>query len=86
MAFSVTPTPLRGSIAVADDFLSADFAAAMRQDIDAHFASPQAHRAETQQIGIIGSCLNSIQEISLNISEPAEIDAHRLPPVFERVA
>ena len=35
---------------VVDDFLPAELAAAMRQDIDAHFAEPGAHRADTHQV------------------------------------
>src|ERR1700722_12638487 len=37
-------------VIVVDRFLPADLAEAMRADIDAHFATPQDHRAETHQI------------------------------------
>ena len=43
-------TPLRAPVVVTDDFLPAKLALAMRQNIDAHFANPNAHRAETHQI------------------------------------
>jgi hypothetical protein len=35
---------------VVDDFVSAELAAEMRRDIDAHFAEPGAHRAEIHQV------------------------------------
>jgi hypothetical protein len=38
------------AIFVADDFLPAELALAMRADIDAHFAEPAAHRTEIHQI------------------------------------
>jgi len=41
---------LTSPYAVVDDFLPLDLAEAMRADIDAHFASPGAHRAETHQV------------------------------------
>jgi Rps23 Pro-64 3,4-dihydroxylase Tpa1-like proline 4-hydroxylase len=44
------PSPLRAGIIVADNFLPAELAQAMRQDIEAHFASPSAHRADTHQV------------------------------------
>jgi Rps23 Pro-64 3,4-dihydroxylase Tpa1-like proline 4-hydroxylase len=37
-------------VAVVDDFLPAELAAAMRADIDAHFAHPDRHRGETHQV------------------------------------
>jgi hypothetical protein len=37
-------------IIVADDFLPAEAALAMRRDIEAHFADPAAHRADIHQI------------------------------------
>jgi Rps23 Pro-64 3,4-dihydroxylase Tpa1-like proline 4-hydroxylase len=40
----------RAPILVADDFLPPEAALAMRQDIDAHFAEPGAHRADTHQV------------------------------------
>jgi len=36
--------------AVFDDFLPKDLAEAMRADIDAHFAKPEAHRPDTHQV------------------------------------
>ena len=42
--------PLRAPILVADDFLPRELALAMRADIDAHFANPGAHRADTHQV------------------------------------
>lgn len=42
--------PVRAGILVADDFLPPDLADAMRQDIEAHFARPMAHRADTHQV------------------------------------
>jgi Rps23 Pro-64 3,4-dihydroxylase Tpa1-like proline 4-hydroxylase len=38
------------AIIVTDDFLTLELAQAMRQDIDAHFSNPNAHRADTHQI------------------------------------
>lgn len=35
---------------VVDDFLPPDVAAAMRQDIETHFANPEEHRPETHQV------------------------------------
>ena len=37
-------------VAVVDDFLPLDLANAMRADIDAHFANPHRHNAETHQV------------------------------------
>src|SRR5260370_24011376 len=37
-------------ILLVDDFLPAKLAAEMREDIDAHFAEPAAHRAEIHQV------------------------------------
>src|SRR5215472_8558788 len=37
-------------IIVVDDFLPSELALAMRQDIDAHFATPHLHKAETHQV------------------------------------
>jgi hypothetical protein len=37
-------------LAVVDNFLPDDLAKAMRADIDAHFANPGAHKAETHQV------------------------------------
>jgi hypothetical protein len=42
--------PLGAPIIVVDDFLPAELASAMRRDIDAHFAEPNAHQPETQQV------------------------------------
>jgi hypothetical protein len=42
--------PLRDPYIVCDDFMPADFAAAMRQDIDVHFDKPGAHVPERHQI------------------------------------
>jgi hypothetical protein len=42
--------PLRAPVLIADDFLPAELAAAMRADIDAHFAEPGLHRADTHQV------------------------------------
>ena len=42
--------PRRAGVIVADDFLPSDLAEAMRRDIDAHFADPMAHRADTHQV------------------------------------
>ncbi|HEV2098608.1 MAG TPA: 2OG-Fe(II) oxygenase [Stellaceae bacterium] len=41
---------LRAGILIADDFLPRELAAAMREDIDAHFAEPEAHRPDTHQV------------------------------------
>ena len=38
------PVSRPAPVAIVDDFLPAGLAAAMRQAIDAHFASPNAHR------------------------------------------
>jgi Rps23 Pro-64 3,4-dihydroxylase Tpa1-like proline 4-hydroxylase len=48
-------TPASGAslgtpIVIVDDFLPRELAIAMREDIDAHFAEPGAHRAETHQV------------------------------------
>jgi hypothetical protein len=48
-------TPISGvslgaPLAIVDDFLPRELAMAMREDIDAHFAEPGAHRAETHQV------------------------------------
>ena len=40
----------RAPAAVFDDFLPKDLAEAMRADIDAHFAKPEAHRPDTHQV------------------------------------
>jgi hypothetical protein len=42
--------PLRSHVLVADGFLPAELAEAMRQDIEAHFADPLFHQAETHQV------------------------------------
>ncbi|MBX6320735.1 MAG: 2OG-Fe(II) oxygenase, partial [Rhodospirillaceae bacterium] len=42
--------PLRAPYLIVDDFLSAELAQAMRADIDAHFARPEAHRPQTHQV------------------------------------
>ncbi len=44
------PPALRDRYVIVDDFLPAEHAAAMRADIDAHFADPQAHKPETHQV------------------------------------
>jgi Rps23 Pro-64 3,4-dihydroxylase Tpa1-like proline 4-hydroxylase len=44
-----TPNP-RAPYIVVDDFLPADLALAMRADIEAHFAEPGRHRAESHQV------------------------------------
>jgi hypothetical protein len=41
---------LTSPYAVVDDFLPLDLAESMRADIDAHFARPGAHKAETHQV------------------------------------
>lgn len=41
---------LKDPYVVCDDFMPADFAAAMRQDINSHFDRPGAHRPERHQI------------------------------------
>jgi len=49
----VTPASrvsLRTPLVIVDDFLPPELAIAMREDIDAHFAEPGAHRAETHQV------------------------------------
>jgi Rps23 Pro-64 3,4-dihydroxylase Tpa1-like proline 4-hydroxylase len=43
-------TALRTPVLVVDGFLSVSLADAMRQDIDAHFANPDAHRSDTHQV------------------------------------
>ena len=40
----------QAAVLVIDDFLAPEFAAAMRQDIDAHFAEPGSHRADIHQV------------------------------------
>jgi Rps23 Pro-64 3,4-dihydroxylase Tpa1-like proline 4-hydroxylase len=40
----------QNSYAVIDDFLPIELAHSMRQDIENHFATPEAHRGETHQI------------------------------------
>ena len=42
--------PLHAGVVVVDDFLPAELAAAMRADIDGHFAEPFRHRADTHQV------------------------------------
>jgi Rps23 Pro-64 3,4-dihydroxylase Tpa1-like proline 4-hydroxylase len=42
--------PLRAPVVIVDDFLPRELAMAMRADIDAHFAKPEAHRADTHQV------------------------------------
>jgi Rps23 Pro-64 3,4-dihydroxylase Tpa1-like proline 4-hydroxylase len=42
--------PLREPYLVVDDFLPGEIAAAMRRDIESHFAEPGRHRAESHQI------------------------------------
>jgi Rps23 Pro-64 3,4-dihydroxylase Tpa1-like proline 4-hydroxylase len=49
----VIPTlgvPLRAPVVIVDDFLPRELAMTMRADIDAHFAEPSAHRADTHQV------------------------------------
>lgn len=49
----VTPASgvsLRTPLVIVDDFLPRELAMAMREDIDAHFAEPGAHRADTHQV------------------------------------
>jgi len=46
----MSATQPQAAIFVADDFLPRELAAAMRGDLDAHFAEPAAHRAEIHQI------------------------------------
>jgi Rps23 Pro-64 3,4-dihydroxylase Tpa1-like proline 4-hydroxylase len=46
-AFGVS---LRTPLVIVDDFMPRELAMAMREDIDAHFAKPGAHRAETHQV------------------------------------
>jgi hypothetical protein len=41
---------LRAPVFVVDDFLRAELAVAMREDINAHFAEPAAHRPDTHQV------------------------------------
>jgi Rps23 Pro-64 3,4-dihydroxylase Tpa1-like proline 4-hydroxylase len=43
-------TPFRAPLAIVDGFLPIELAEAMRRDIDAHFAEPQAHRPDTHQV------------------------------------
>ena len=50
MATAVNEAPVRAPYLVIDGFLPGDVALAMRADIDAHFAAPEAHRAETHQV------------------------------------
>jgi Rps23 Pro-64 3,4-dihydroxylase Tpa1-like proline 4-hydroxylase len=45
-----TPDVLRAHYLVIDDFLPAELACTMRQDIEAHFGMPQAHQPQTHQI------------------------------------
>ena len=40
----------RTPLVIVDDFLPRELAMAMREDIDAHFAKPGAHRADTHQV------------------------------------
>src|SRR5229473_1019985 len=42
--------PPSAPLIVIDGFLPPDLALAMRRDIDAHFATPEQHRAETHQV------------------------------------
>jgi len=42
--------PPTAPLIVVDGFLPPDLALAMRRDIDAHFAKPEQHRAETHQV------------------------------------
>lgn len=42
--------PFREPLTIIDNFLPSELAEAMRQDIDAHFAMPQAHLADTHQV------------------------------------
>jgi hypothetical protein len=42
--------PLVDALWVVDDFLPRDFAAAIRADVDAHFAAPFRHRPDTHQV------------------------------------
>jgi hypothetical protein len=41
---------LRAHYTIVDNFLPADMAAAMRQDIEIHFGTPGSRRAETHQV------------------------------------
>jgi 2OG-Fe(II) oxygenase superfamily len=54
MASTIRPVEnfgtLRAHYLVIDDFLPTDIAAAMRQDIDAHFGNTGSHRPETHQV------------------------------------
>jgi len=44
------PAALRAPLIIVDNFLAEPLALAMRQDIEAHFANPGAHRADTHQV------------------------------------
>jgi Rps23 Pro-64 3,4-dihydroxylase Tpa1-like proline 4-hydroxylase len=50
MSVTTHGAPLGAPILVIDEFLPGALAAAMREDIDAHFADPGAHRADTHQV------------------------------------
>lgn len=45
-----SPEPQVGALAIVDNFLPRDFAAAMRADIDSHFSTPFKHRPDTHQV------------------------------------
>lgn len=47
---SEPPPAIRDRYLVVDDFLPLDLARAMRADIDAHFANPNAHQPSTHQV------------------------------------
>ena len=42
--------PQADALMIVDDFLPREFAAAMRADIDSHFATPYKHRPDTHQV------------------------------------
>jgi hypothetical protein len=50
MSGTTSLAPLDAAVVVIDDFLPRDLAVGMRADIEAHFAEPHAHRADTHQI------------------------------------
>jgi Rps23 Pro-64 3,4-dihydroxylase Tpa1-like proline 4-hydroxylase len=68
---------LRSHYYVIDDFLPADMAEAMRQDIDAHFNKPATHKAETHQIWnywYVGTLYNYLRTLPEKVISPDLVD------------
>jgi Rps23 Pro-64 3,4-dihydroxylase Tpa1-like proline 4-hydroxylase len=77
MCSDAVPPPT-APLVVIDQFLAPDLALAMRQDIDAHFAAPEQHRADTHQVWnywFIPDSYTYLRTAPEKVMERARIDA-----------